>query len=125
MPKTVASRGSEQVAPMAVANPYERPKEVGTRWSQEEDRALRAAIEQHTKSKGPSWPLIAQTLGQLGFDRTSAMCRNRLSRMNADTSSSTRVCSLKQVILLRVESSCASRAMRPWTAPPSRVSWAT
>ena len=67
MPKTVASRGSEQVAPMAVANPYERPKEVGTRWSQEEDRALRAAIEQHTKSKGPSWPLIAQTLGQLGL----------------------------------------------------------
>ena len=94
MPKTVASRGSEQAAPKAVANPYERPKEVGTRWSQEEDRALRAAIEQHTKSKGPSWPLIAQTLGQLGFDRTSAMCRNRLSRMNADTSSSTRVCSL-------------------------------
>jgi hypothetical protein len=90
MPKTVASRGSEQVG----ANPYERPKEVGTRWSQEEDQALRAAIEQHTTPKGPSWPLIAQTLGQLGFDRTVAMCRNRLSRMNADTSSSTRVCSL-------------------------------
>ena len=94
MPKTVASRRSEQVAPTAVANPYERPKEVGTRWSQEEDQALRAAIEQHTTPKGPSWPLIAQTLGQLGFDRTVAMCRNRLSRMNADTSSSTRVCSL-------------------------------
>ena len=96
-----------------------------TRWTSEEDTALKEAVFKCSKSPGNTelvkntpWGQVKAHMDAAGYAaRTVAMCRNRWLRMRADTTDSTRACMVCGVSPTKGHT-CAGGidVARPWGA---------
>jgi len=96
-----------------------------TRWTSEEDTALKEAVFKYSKSPGNTelvkntpWGQVKAHMDAAGYAaRTVAMCRNRWLRMRADTTDSTRACMVCGVSPTKGHT-CAGGidVARPWGA---------
>ena len=124
---------AESAPPVQPADGVPRPKPPGwtadeienTRWTSEEDTALKEAVFKFSRSPGTTelvrntpWGQVKAQMDAAGYAaRTVAMCRNRWLRMRADTTDSTRACMVCGVSPTKGHT-CAGGTdiARPWGA---------